>query len=740
MKGLKEMLNNIDREKLKGIRIEKESVNQMLEKTGPVYLAAVGAAVGLQALFVLFQHVFHKSSLILAILLFFVPMLAFLLLKDQAEEKHRHYAMRLFQASVVLLSMSVMTHFVLTFTNWVEMKTPGKGDALFRVNYLIDLLSLVTMVGIMNQDKNKELFENMRDESVWEKLGLLGGDDGPKTGDVKLCTNGESGKPVYWRYKDRFLHMLILGPTGSGKTSQTIIPLLNQDVQNLEAGITVIEPKGDLAEKVHAMAEHYGRKAVYFNPVLPNCPVFNPLYGKEEDVIENMATTFKMLSPDSPQFFLDMNENLIRNSLKVLKRLMGNKATLVELSRLIHNSGGEGRKMVTNFSRLQTETAEMAKENADIAAWFLNDYFNEKSKTYEHCSGIRSQVSKITSNKYLRKVLNPENGENDLDFDKHLKEGGIITISTAQGDLRDLGRYLGYFIILQFQSAVFRRPGNENTRRAHFLYIDEFQTYSNPGFADMLTQGRSYRVASHLATQNRALIGMGSGRDGKSFIELVSTNARNVVIYPGGNIDDAKYYSAQFGEIMEKTVQKGTTRQKFNPLKGIKPMSYDSESIREVDETKARFSINDIIYRQFGEIIYTLIDNNSIQPPDVGKIEYIPYELNEKLDQMVAEFKEKAMKEHPDEVPEVVMDESLDVEPVVVDVTEDGPKDKAAKFASKRDYVEKEVLEDVVIDDDFIAQNDRQSSHSKFNSLDDQDDMYDHLTDGLSDDFDDDLI
>ena len=93
-----------------------------------------------------------------------------------------------------------------------------------------------------------------------------------------------------------------------------------------------------------------------------------------------------------------------------------------------------------------------------------------------------------------------------MDFDEHLAKGGILCITTAQGKLRDLGRFLGYFVILNFQSSVFKREGNENTRKPHFLYIDEFQVYSNPGFADMLTQGRSYRVASHLATQNRALI------------------------------------------------------------------------------------------------------------------------------------------------------------------------------------------------------------------------------------------
>jgi len=72
--------------------------------------------------------------------------------------------------------------------------------------------------------------------------------------------------------------MLILGPTGSGKTSQTILPLINQDMQNPEMGITVLEPKGDLAQKAAMMAEHYGRKSVYFDPSFDNCPIFQSAF------------------------------------------------------------------------------------------------------------------------------------------------------------------------------------------------------------------------------------------------------------------------------------------------------------------------------------------------------------------------------------------------------------------------------------------------------------------------------
>ena len=119
-----------------------------------------------------------------------------------------------------------------------------------------------------------------------------------------------------------------------------------------------MEPKGDLAIKAHLMAERFGRKSIYFDPSYKNCPKFNPLSGREVDVVENIATTFKMLDPDSPQFFKDLNEQLTRNAIKVLKRLDKNEgvdgkyATLIWLNRLLQNSGGQGRELVNSFSKI----------------------------------------------------------------------------------------------------------------------------------------------------------------------------------------------------------------------------------------------------------------------------------------------------------------------------------------------------------------------------------------------------
>jgi hypothetical protein len=184
---------------------------------------------------------------------------------------------------------------------------------------ITDIIVFALIIYVTHRPVMKVKLNKMGDFNLPAKLKLNFTTVEKKPGDVVLCRNKDTKQDIIIPCKDRFLHMLVLGPTGSGKTSQIILPLLNQDLQNKDAGVTVIEPKGDLAEKAYAMAQLYGRKAIYFNPILESCPTFNPLYGKEEDVIENIVTAFKMLNTDSAQYFQDMNEQLLRNALKVLK-------------------------------------------------------------------------------------------------------------------------------------------------------------------------------------------------------------------------------------------------------------------------------------------------------------------------------------------------------------------------------------------------------------------------------------
>lgn len=564
----------------------------------------------------------------------------FFLSKDAVEEKRSKQYFIVARIVVIIIAVEAAIGLL-----WKVGNIFGGMPAQFYL--IVGLGGIVTLSLLLFTDNGKKQeaidkikITNIRKE---EKYG--------QGASIRLCKDKDTNEDIVINYIDRFLHMLVIGPTGCGKTSQVLTPMLWQDIQNMDCGVTVLEPKGDLAEKVYAMCKKTKRPCLYFNPINPDCPKFNPFDGKEDDIIENMTTTFNMLSPDSGTYFKDMTDNLLRKSLMVLKRLelaymdpdtkiSERPATMVTLSTLIHNPAGKGQAMIKEFQKIKCGHVEK-KQNDDTAAWFMDEYYPPKSKIYENTSGVRAQVSKIISNRYLRQVLNPENGKSDVNFDEILANGGVLAISTAQGNLRQLGDYLGYFIILSIQSAVFKRPGTEFTRRPHYLYIDEFQKYSNPGFQDMLTQGRSFRVASHLATQARCEIAMGGGRDGKNFVELVSANARNVVLFPGISPADAEYYSKEFGEETVVQLQTGVTKQKFNPLYGIKEMNYPTEQVRQTETQQAKYSMTDLIYKPFGEITYKIIKQSSVQTPKNGVVTWLPKDLNDELDDIALQYQQE---------------------------------------------------------------------------------------------------
>lgn len=513
---------------------------------------------------------------------------------------------------------------------------------------LVILLNLLVFLGIqisffififMKKEEYKEFTESDLLKTVFKKPYL------EEDGDVYLCMQMEEKMPVILRNTDRYLHTLVLGPTGSGKTALVLTNMVNQDLQVEGRGITVIEPKGDFAEEIEAMAEYHGRldDIIYFNPIMRNCPYFNPLYGDTATVTENFVTTFVSLSSDSSGYFQGVIEVFIRNAIPFLKYYKGNEATVIDLYHVALNSNGIGKDYLDDFKRkIPTFAPDKQADCYDIVSWFETEYYNENSKTFEHTTKVRIDLKRLISNPYLKLIFDSPNGRSDVDFEKHLAEGTIYAITTAQGKLGDiLSRYLGYFIILQFQSAVFSRPGNSDTRRPHSLYIDEFQVYANSSFENMLTQGRSYRVAVTIATQNRALIGQNAGTKSKSFIEMVSTNARNIILFGGANVEDATYYSQQFGEIERIRKEVGVTKQKFDIMKGLKPLNYDTESHREVVEEKPIMTTADIIYLDEFYIAVRMVENMKVLPPVIGKASYIDGDIYSLMQKRVNENHER---------------------------------------------------------------------------------------------------
>lgn len=513
--------------------------------------------------------------------------------------------------------------------------------------------------------KNVSLVETISHFNIYQQNGQ----DSIEPGDIVLGeeidkdTEKDTGKQVIARCKDRFVHTIIYGPTGSGKTSQILGPMSYQDLQNPNIGVIVLEPKGDFAEQVYARAKYLGRqKVTYFNPTLPNCPFFNPLFGDETDVVENLTTAFAAMDTTANSYFKNNTELLLRNTIKVVKRVYGNDATLNDMLVLMNDLNGEGEKMLKTFHQHNASVTDalLKKENDNIYYYFTNDYYTglrgEKgaSKTYQDSSSVRTQIQKLVSNPYLARVLMPpatsklEEGQY-LDFDRVLENGEVLCLCSAQGTLRDMGTYLGYFLILTLQSAIFRRKGDEWSRRGCILYIDEFQKYSNNSMADLLTQGRSYRVACVFATQNRALINSG-GDAGAQFLQNVSTNCRNIIVLPGCSAEDAKYFSLEFGTELVKKEKKSFSTRAYVP----KVVGFDSaRETTSVDEKEEPlFSPSDLQYGKFGNVVIRTIEKNSVMRPRAVRVNFVDRSVDKESAKFLYAIKKEEPKER--EIPKII--------------------------------------------------------------------------------------
>lgn len=425
--------------------------------------------------------------------------------------------------------------------------------------------------------------------------------------DVIVGWDKKTKKPLVLKQKQRFLHELVNGATGSGKTSTAILVRIAQDLikiaKGIPGGIVVLEPKGDLVDDVVKLAKELGvpdEKIMVIDPTKDQSTKFNPFYGPIGAAAESFRGTLNSLTEDQEAFFKGQQEETAAFYTMLAKILFGNLtnithlqqmyqdarylATLTERARAIieehHNNESMPEKVLDQWDRIvryfedDVLDYKTFRDKEDIKPVLYPEghrYAGKQmveSKKDKFVTGAKKYLNDISMNAMLSQLMIAQDGEKVLNLDDFLEKGGVLLINTALGELEELSLLFGQFFIRQFQSAVFRRPkdgaeiGSDENRRIYkripiFFNVDEFPLYINKAFERMLTLGRSYNVGSLIAIQSLGQLDTVI----KGYRQTIMTNASSKTVFGRGAVEDNKIFSETFLEdkFVEESLNESTT-------------------------------------------------------------------------------------------------------------------------------------------------------------------------------------
>ncbi|KZS44983.1 hypothetical protein AWU65_03105 [Paenibacillus glucanolyticus] len=470
--------------------------------------------------------------------------------------------------------------------------------------------------------------------------------------DVIIGWDKATKKPIVLVEESRYLHELVVGATGTGKTSTTILTRIVQDLIRIargrKMGVCVLEPKGDLIRDVLSLCEKLGipksKIKVVDSTDLIHSTKFNPFVGPLEKAAETFRGVLDALTGDQDKFFKDQQGETAALYTMLGKIRYGNMFSIIHMQKMytdpryLADVTEEVRAwIIKNLENptLTEETRILLDRYDRVCSYFEDEViqlktWKDKDKImpvlypdghkYEgrqvvenlkdkFISGAKKYVNDICMNAMLAELMVANDDDEVLDIDKFLDEGGVLLVNTALGELEELSMMFGQFFIRQFQSAVFRRPPElDGYKRCPILFdIDEFPLFINEAFERLLTLGRSYYVGTLIAIQSLGQLESVV----RGYERTIMSNASNKTVFGRGQISDNELFSKQFGE--EAQVEE-SMNESVTPVSQPNPsLGYRYNTARQL---APRFTPTDIMEQEFkGFIVQMVKPDGAIEVP-----------------------------------------------------------------------------------------------------------------------------
>jgi len=335
-------------------------------------------------------------------------------------------------------------------------------------------------------------------------------------------------KPVYIQKDDRRRHMYIVGKTGTGK-SEFLKDMVLQDIKNGE-GVCFIDPHDTIDKLLPLIPPERAEDVILFDPSDTERPLgLNMLEGKTEQerhyiVSSIVGLMYKLYDPNKTGIIGPRFEHAIRNAMLTVMSEPG--STFIEVVRAL-----------TDASFVQ-ELLPKVQDPIVRRYWTdqiaqTNDF--HKSETLDY---IVSKFGRFVTNKMMRNIIGQS--ASAFDFRKAMDERKILLVSLSKGKIgEENASFLGLVLVPKILvAAMSRQDVPEEQRKDFYLYVDEFQNFATPDFAQILSEARKYRL--NLIVANQFI-----GQMDEDVKNAIFGNVGTLVSFRVG-VNDANYLAHEF--------------------------------------------------------------------------------------------------------------------------------------------------------------------------------------------------
>ncbi|MEM9336988.1 MAG: type IV secretion system DNA-binding domain-containing protein [Patescibacteria group bacterium] len=314
--------------------------------------------------------------------------------------------------------------------------------------------------------------------------------------------------PFGIKAQDRQRHMYVIGKTGMGK-STLLENMAAQDIMNGE-GMAFIDPHGSAIEALlNYVPEHRLDDVVYFAPFDMENPIsFNVMEDVGPDkrhlVVSGLMSTFKKIWVDA---WSARMEYILTNALLALIEYPN--TTLLSVNRMLADA------------KYREKVVDHIKDPA-VKAYWVDEFANYTERfAAEALPAIQNKIGQFTGNPLIRNIIGQP--KSSFDIRQMMDEKKILLVNLSKGLVGEtnadlLGSMLTTRIYLAAMSRANLSPQEMKQMPNFYFYVDEFQSFANATFANILSEARKYHLNLIIAHQ---------------YIEQMEEDVRNAVF---GNV------------------------------------------------------------------------------------------------------------------------------------------------------------------------------------------------------------